>query len=108
MTTEIMQGVTMKAEVTVNVGGRKWQIFSPETMVDCGGISLEEATREHFLCVDALNKAASRALSCGDASDAWHIWDATASEWGAWGAEDSEPRHLFEDMMIKVYGRDSV
>lgn len=103
---EAVKGLTIKVEATVILTGREWQVFSPETMASDGSMTLAEAKRRHGLCVSALNRAASEALSCGDERRALRIWDEATARWEHWGAGDSEPQYKFEQMWQKVYGED--
>lgn len=84
--------VTIKSIVSVDYTADEWQLFTAS--MDC-----EDAAM-------ALNEAASEALSCGNYSRAWEIWNKAATKWQNWGAADSEPRYEFELLTRRVFGED--
>lgn len=92
-----MKGLTIHVTATVALTARDWQLYTYELeKTPKGRARLAQA-------VLALNEAASRALSCGDPYRAWRIFNAERSMHEEAGAEDSEPREVFERMWQKVY-----
>jgi hypothetical protein len=101
-----MNGLTIKAEVSVNLTGREWEIFDAEIMLESSTneyATLEDAEADYARCASELNEAASEALSCGDAHEAYRIFQKAQFKWQHWGAYDSEPSWKFEAMMQKIF-----
>lgn len=91
--------LTIKREVTVNLTGREWQIFSPEYGDDLTQEGYDE-------CVAALNKAAGKALSKQSPLEAEKYFHEVLWKWDKYGAGDTEPRGVFRELMDEVYGED--
>ena len=88
-----MKGLVMKVTAEVNLSAGEWQLYT--------------ASMNCTKAAQALNKAASEALSCGDAHKAIAIFSKAQDEWSAYGTADSEPTWEFEAMYEKVYGEDN-
>ena len=52
----------------------------------------------------ALNLAAQKALNTGSPNRAWAIFREAQDEWMEYGAADTEPRNVFQDLMEEFYG----
>jgi len=85
--------ITKRVHMRVRLTAKDWQLYTAS--MDCGDAA------------DALNDAATKALSCGDPKEAYEIFRKARNEWAEWGAYDSEPGHEFGDLFIEAFGQDA-
>lgn len=86
----LLEIVRKGSDVTVELNAHEWQIF--------GDMDGAEAV------VNALNDAASIALSKATPHEAWKFWTKESERYVAFGASDTEPRWVFECLVAKVFG----
>jgi hypothetical protein len=66
---------------------------------------LSTASMECELAAEALNTAATKAMSCGNHADGADIWEAVALQWQEYGALGTEPRYVIATLLNARYGQ---
>jgi len=91
--------VSMK--VSVALTAREWQLYSSATG------SAGAARKLNTAASKALNEAHKLYAETKDAgkaiSAAWKIWGAKSNELSSFGASDSEPRWMFDDLILRLF-----
>lgn len=82
--------IKIRRDVDVELSPEEWQLFT-----DMPGAM--EAARQ-------LNIAASEALSLSTREAAKEHFNVARDEWAEYGAADTEPRWVFEDLCDEVFG----
>ena len=85
--------ITKRVHMRVRLTAKDWQLYTAS--MDC-----EDAA-------DALNDAATKALSCGDPKEAVKIFSEARNKWAEFGAYDSEPGHEWADLFTEAFGEEA-